>query len=232
MAQEKISSVGQLKPMVLKSDRKRMQKEEELKKQTKENTGATSNYERDDVDLAFDRNTTMGEFMEQVLMQLEKKKQDVKKTKETKRKKQKIATFFMKMSVINENEEEHQQSMGQDGNMPSQADSEMDEATNKDIEQDMEELKTELYYKENEDEDTEENHSTLQQEKGISKELISNKTIAAVIATTEGRHFKDSNAKDEQNNDEGTEALTGTPLTHTVGIAKEGARNKRTAEIK
>jgi hypothetical protein len=52
--------------MLLKSDKKIIQKEEELKKKTKENTRAKSNYERDDVDLAFDHNMSMGEFMEQV----------------------------------------------------------------------------------------------------------------------------------------------------------------------
>ena len=38
--------------MLLKLDRKRMQKEQEHEKHTKENTGATSNYERDCVNHA------------------------------------------------------------------------------------------------------------------------------------------------------------------------------------
>ena len=58
-----------------------------------------------------------------------------------------MSTFFTKMSVI----VKHQKSSGQDNNMQSQADSEMDEATKEEIEQDMEELHLELYYDENKD---------------------------------------------------------------------------------
>ena len=55
---EQLIQVGQHHKMVMKSDRKRMQKEEEMEKQTKINAGAVKTSNCMDVDLAFSTNTT------------------------------------------------------------------------------------------------------------------------------------------------------------------------------
>ena len=55
---EQLIQVGQHHKMVMKSDRKRMQKEEEMEKQTKINAGVVKTNDCMDVDLAFSTNTT------------------------------------------------------------------------------------------------------------------------------------------------------------------------------
>ena len=55
---EQIIQVWHNHKMVMKSDRKRMQKEEEMEKQTKINAGAVKTSDCMDVDLVFSTNTT------------------------------------------------------------------------------------------------------------------------------------------------------------------------------
>ena len=55
---EQLINVGQNHKIVMKSDRKRMQKEEEMEKQTKINAGAVKTSNCMDVDLVFSTNTT------------------------------------------------------------------------------------------------------------------------------------------------------------------------------
>ena len=55
---EQLIHVVQHHKMVMKSDRKRMQKEEEMEKQTKINAGAVKTSDCMDVDLEFSTNTT------------------------------------------------------------------------------------------------------------------------------------------------------------------------------
>ena len=60
-AKEAISNVGQINKIVMKSDRRRMQKEAEaVEKQTKLHAGAVNNDNCMYVNLAFDTNTTNG----------------------------------------------------------------------------------------------------------------------------------------------------------------------------
>ena len=54
---KQLIQVGQHHKMVMKSDRKRMQKEEEMEKETKINAGAVKNIDCMDVHLAFYTNT-------------------------------------------------------------------------------------------------------------------------------------------------------------------------------
>ena len=55
---EQLIHVGQNHEIVMKSDRKRMQKEEEMKKQTKINAAVVKTSDFMDVDLAFSTNAT------------------------------------------------------------------------------------------------------------------------------------------------------------------------------
>ena len=56
----------------------------------------SSNNDRNNIDLAFNKATTMSDFMDNVAKQLDKKPIDMKATREKKRKQQKITTFSTK----------------------------------------------------------------------------------------------------------------------------------------
>ena len=64
----------------MKSNRKRIQKEEELEKQTKLNARSLKSGDCMDVDLAFDANTTIEEFIAMVSTKHKKKNNHANKT--------------------------------------------------------------------------------------------------------------------------------------------------------
>jgi len=106
-----ISTIGQINEGVLKSERKRMQKEAELEQQRKNQVDyKNESYNGANVDLAFDQTMTMGQFLDTVTTHLEHRTKEHKSNRDKTRKKQKITIFLTKMSSLQENEEEYKNS--------------------------------------------------------------------------------------------------------------------------
>ena len=79
MLRLQISNVGKINQTLFKSDRKRMQKEQELEKQTMHNIDrATANYDCDDIDIAFNSKATRGDIINSIsTKQLDTKMKDI-----------------------------------------------------------------------------------------------------------------------------------------------------------